>query len=822
MDDRYFYFALADPDFFDLPGTGDHPELPVPAHLVAAFTRAAHGPWVAFLPPHQVLADAGWKIHVSAVPEHARHAVEVVARVCAAEHVPWKMMRTERLVQASQHKYAPQSLSGKVCVLYPRSDDQTALLIERLAADLTGVVGPRITGDHSHPTAPLGVRWGAYKEHWLEAADGRVVPGAQGPDGGVPDDRRRPAPNVPAVVADLMRAEREPQPLPVQAARLVHRCNAGSVYDAQLTDGRRVALKEARRHAGLDGDGIDAVVRLRHEYAVLQRLSGSGVAPEPIDYWEVEASEFLVMEWVDGEPMGQHISRHHPGARADLGADVSADFAEWVAQISVELSEVVRRMRALGVAHGDLHPGNVVLGPCGPTLVDFEAASLDGTVATRTIGTPGYVYEHADPVARDDFALQRTLATLKNVDVPLLDRRPDLAPILGCPTVAAEPVDVPATTADLLERLVEGLLGRATPERSDRLFSGGIEQFTTPLGAHNLLSGAAGVLLALHSMGYEPDPRHLDWLADLPEGPDTQVHGLAEGVEGVALALALLGRPEQAEVLIDRLSPSLPRSLSWTRGRSGCAVALVELGIALDRADLLERGVEAGDGVLRAIRDEATTVAGPGLLEGWAGMALALMRIGEAVPSRTASYENGAGHALRREERLLRTVDGHLVAAPGSRVRTGLGHGSAAFALALALAHHRDRDAMASLGDSVAAGLRTTPTPLAGLMDGAAGIAATLRLRGERGTADLLDARAGRYCTPTARGWSTLGAARLRCSDDLMTGAAGLIATLGDSGAKRIAEVLRLPEASPPTTANDTCHAGSLAVPTLARAQTGV
>jgi hypothetical protein len=53
--------------------------------------------------------------------------------------------------------------------------------------------------------------------------------------------------------------------------------NGGGVYVGRDTrDGRSVVLKEARPHAGLTGDGADAVTRLRREHDALRRLAGIG------------------------------------------------------------------------------------------------------------------------------------------------------------------------------------------------------------------------------------------------------------------------------------------------------------------------------------------------------------------------------------------------------------------------------------------------------------------------------------------------------------------------------------------------------------------
>ncbi|MEO9324026.1 hypothetical protein ABFT23_11080 [Nocardioides sp. C4-1] len=823
MDDRYLYFALSDDDYFDVPwGAGDGTEpLRVPDGLLPGWQVDERGPWRVHRPPDHVGPDVGWKVHVTARPHDARRTLETVARVCAAERAAFKVVRTVGLVQAAHAKYAPASLAGKVCAVYSDDDDHLTRLVAHLGVALAGRPGPRIQGDLAHPSAPLGLRFGAYREHWVEAPDGRTVPGMRADDGPAPDDRSvLPGRMLPDDVARLLASAHREHPLPVSGVTLVHRSNAGSLYRAVLDDGRAVALKEARHHTGLTAQGVDAVARLRHEEAVLQRLSGHGIAPEPVDYWELVSSDILVMEWVDGGSLVARLGRTHPAGRPGASEHEVRRYHAWAEAVADELADLVARLHDLGLTHGDLHPGNVVLGPDGLRLVDLECASIDGHVATREMGTPGYALADADPFRRDRFALDRTRAALHDPDVSLLDRRPDLRPRLQ-PTDSstAEPgvPDVPPDAA-LLDRLVDDLLARASPERSDRLFAGGIEQFTSPLGGHDLLSGAAGVLLALQAAGRPPDPDHLDWLAAVPGG---RRPGLATGVDGVALALALLGRHEEAATLVE--APDVARHLGWASGRAGQAVALVELGRCLGRADLHDLGLTVADDVARAAADPAVTLSRPGLLDGWAGVALALLRVAElaeldADPCRASSLRVAAATALRRELEVLTPMGECLVATPAGRVRAGLGHGSGAFALAVAaLGVHDASDALLDDAGARAARACRQVVPVAGLFDGLAGHAAVLRAWGRHPDAEVLEHRAGWHCVPTRRGWSALGAQRLRCSDDVQTGSAGLVAALGPGGTTRLGHVLRLPR-----TGHDTCHVPSLPTATAEASRTDV
>lgn len=813
VDDRYLFFALTDADFFDVPwAVADDP--PLETEHVSGFRQVTAGPWIMHLPDAGRLPDSGWKIHVSALPHSVHRTAAVIARLCATERVAWKIIRSVSLVRAAQGKYAPRSISGKVGVVYPRDEDQLIRLVTRLAAELEGSPAPRIHGDYNHPAAPIGIRWGSFQEKWIETADGRTVPGAATAQGVRQDDRSSSRRALPKRLVPAFTPRDPAEPLPLTQVRVVHRSNAGALYDALLEDGRRVAVKEARHHAALSPEGSDAVARLRHEHAALRRLSGQDIAPEPIDYWELTDSDMLVMTWCGDESLSVRVGRTHPASSPAAEAAGELRYRAWVEETTAALTGMVESMHRLEVTHGDIHPGNVVLGPDGPRLVDLEAASIDGVAVTCTMGAPGFHLDDPDPLARDLFGLARTCAHLRDPDIALADRRPDLAAAAFGVGPDADGADAPVGVVAMLDRLADDMLARATPERDDRLFPGGSEQFTRPLGAHDLLSGAAGSLLALQAHGRDPRPAHLDWLARPTSGAAT-CRGLGEGVDGIALALARLGRPEQAAALIDRCPAQPPSGLSWARGRAGCAVALAELGILLDRSDLSERSRDLTHEIIAEIDNPTEPLTAPGLLEGWAGVSLALLRIRDLLPDEHAPLTTAAGAALRREQIMLREVHGVLVGCPGGRHRIGLGHGSGAFALAARALDDSALD-LARAGLAAARAAQRVTSPVAGLLEGLAGAAAVLHAYGENEALAAVDERATWHCAPTRRGWSVLGAQRLRCSDDLATGSAGLIAALGPDRAQRLSTVLCLPVWTPADSADDSCHSRPLPSDTAA------
>ncbi|WP_369779554.1 serine/threonine protein kinase [Streptomyces sp. R33] len=186
---------------------------------------------------------------------------------------------------------------------------------------------------------------------------------------------------------------------------LVGRLGAGGmgvVYLAQGPDGRLVALKRLREELASDSEFR---ARFRREAATLLRVQGTCTAQ--VLAVEAEASSpFVVMEYVQGPTLAEHVGEHGP-----LRGDMAHAFA-------VGLAEALVAIHRAGIVHRDLKPGNVLLSDQGPKVIDFGIARADdATALTRTgiaVGTVGYmapeqVRGQAGPPA-DVFAWALTVA----------------------------------------------------------------------------------------------------------------------------------------------------------------------------------------------------------------------------------------------------------------------------------------------------------------------------------------------------------------------------------------------------------------------------
>ncbi|MFF0260480.1 class III lanthionine synthetase LanKC [Streptomyces microflavus] len=827
-------YCLADRTYFDtparLPDADSRYRLdtdPPPA----GWRREAVGLWTSLVPEHAELAEQGWKIHVSTVPDEAEATLRDTARICLDRGVPFKFLRSTRALSLMADKHMNRSGAGKFIAVYPPDDTVFQVLAEELSTALAGRSGPYVLSDLRIGDAPVYTRYGAYVPRWCADADGSRVLALRDPSGRlVPDERgvvfRTPSwVEVPSFLRPHLaaRAAARDDTFPYTVTEALQFSNAGGIYLAKDREtGRRVVLREARPHCGLDGAGDDAVTRLHREHRALTTLAGLDCVPEVHGVRTVWEHHFLIEEHIEGNTLLEEIVGRFALVRGAVTAEELAPYVAWTDAMVGELSRALEGIHARGLRFGDLHPSNIIVRPDGRiALVDFEYATALDDQDTPLAGAQGLQAPPGTPGAEADaYALWATWLTMLMplTEMAGLERAKALTleswarSRYGLPAGAgpARPALLrglddsrrrEAEVAALFEpevdwteirtRLLAGIHAGATPERTDRLFPGGPGLFAT--GGTDLANGAAGVLYAVHRTGAPVPEEWTDWLAAAALRRDPAgAGGLFDGLPGTALVLTLLGRAEQGRELWERaMSTASPApSADLFTGRAGIALAALRMARASDGP---EPGTRLIDTALSTARDLDLLARGEevdgmrlpesaGLLRGLSGAALLHLELhaltGEdwlREAARTA-VEREAGH-------LVTLDDGTVQVRDGGRNLLYLNQGSSGVALVAQAytARHEDR-ALGALIPGVRKGCAMEFVREPGLFMGRAGLVATA---GQLSP----DSRTGPEVLSSVRNltWHLLadedrllvpGATLRRCSADLATGAAGLLLSL--------------------------------------------
>ncbi|MEV8508961.1 class III lanthionine synthetase LanKC [Actinoplanes sp. NPDC051475] len=831
MDRRYDAYCAADPLFYESLATvqrsaGDFPAARRP--LPEGWRIRAHEDWLIAGPDGARLPRQGWKIHSSGCPQNAQRIVDTIWHYCVPRGISFKFLRSRQVLFMRNSKYSPRASSGKLATIYPLDDAGAHTILTELGALLAGEPGPYILSDLRWGDGPLHVRYGAFAHLYCVGEDGDLVPALGGPDGTLEPDRRQAVFSLPSWLElptylqphlDARNAVTT-NDLPYRVTQVLHYSNAGGLYAAEdQRTGERVVLKEARPYAGLDGRGDDAITRLRREHEMLDRVADAGVTPRVHDRFPLGEHEFLALEYVEGEPLNRLIVQKYPLTDPDADAAALGDYTEWALGIHRQVEQAVRALHDRGIAYGDLHMFNIMVRPDGRiALLDFEVAAPIADQRRPGLRNQGFAAPR-DRVgaAVDEYALACLAIALFLPLTPLL--RLDLAKVRHLADVIAEHFPVPRELLDHAVAVVEGpsaarvaavgtrdwsvfdpepeawprardalvraILGSATPERTDRLYPGDIEQFR--VGGLGIAYGAAGVLYALAESGVDIPAEHGDWLLKRAADPGFDPrHGFLDGLHGVAYVLDHLGDRQPALDLVERclaagwegLGPDL------AGGVAGIGLNLLHLAGRTGETALRAAALRAAD-ISRDRLGDVDSVPGTsggrhphaGLTRGSSGVALFFLRMYEATGDR--EHLDLAATALRQDlRRCVTRPDGSLEVDEGWRTMPYLAEGSVGIGLVLDhYLRHRADEQFREASEAIARSARSPMYVQPGLFAGRAGIVAYLALRGDPDVSGQVR-RLAWHALPYGGGLAFPGEQLLRLSMDLATGTAGVLLAL--------------------------------------------
>lgn len=826
MDERYDSYCAADRLFYDSLGSAvAQPVFPAAERPVpTGWRREPLDDWLIYGPDGGSLPQQGWKVHISAGLTNAERVLDTVWDYCVPRGLSFKFLRGPRTLLLRNSKYAARAASGKFITVYPRDDAELELTCKELDKLLAGECGPYILSDLRYGAGPVHVRYGGFAARYCHSPDGQVVPAIEDDTGALVPDRREPVFHVPSWITlpDFLgphlaaRNDTSTNQVPYRIERVIHFSNGGGLYVGRdLRSDTEVVLKEARPHAGLDADGVDAVARLAREAAALRQLADLPQVPRVHDEFTLGEHRFLALEFIQGRALNKVLVDRYPLIDADATPEDRAAYARWARHVHEQVESLIAAIHQRGLVYGDLHLFNIMIRPDDQVaLVDFEVAAPisghrrpglrnQGFAAPRDRSGPA-VDRYALACLRLALFLPLTqlvrLAPTKaahladiiaaNFPVPRSFLDPAVEEITGAPRPTADPhtdLDADDWPAQR-DRLTRAITASATPERDDRLFPGDIEQFRS--GGLNLAHGAAGVLYALAVSGAGRWPEHEQWLARRATTPPSGTRcGFYDGLHGVAYTLEHLGRRQDALDVLDIClrEPVDGLDHSLASGLSGIALNLAELAARTGEQSLRDAAWRAAERVIDRLADDpGPDISGgrhpyAGLLRGRTGPALMLLRLHELTGD--DDLLEHAATALRQDlRRCVLRPDGALEVNEGWRTMPYLAHGSAGIGLVLdQYLRHRADDRFAEASAQIRRAARSPFYAQSGLFTGRAGIIAYLAASTHDADRRELDAQLRRlswHALPYRDGTAFPGEQLLRLSMDLATGTAGVLYAL--------------------------------------------
>lgn len=840
MEQGHEVFALADEDFYDSPLLASRDDKTFAAATRPApegWKRANTDDWAMYAPRDLQLPAQGWKIHASACLDNAEEILDIVWDYCVARRIAFKFIRNSELLFLRNAKYADRALSGKFITIYPGSDERLETVLRELDELLQGRPGPYILSDLRWGAGPLFVRYGGFAERYCAGPCGERLAAIQDGRGQLVPDRRESTfsppdwVRLPDCLAPHLDARNSVsvENLPYTIERALHFSNGGGVYGGvDKASGEPVVLKEARPHAGLTRDEVDAVARLERERDILEGLAGLDAVPALRDYFAVGEHRFLVMDFVEGATLSELIVQRYPTSFASA-EPATAEYATWALQIIERLERAVHAVHDRGIVLGDLQPTNVIVRPNGQVvLIDLEGGWEVDSPRRQTLAASGFAAPRGcSGVDVDRYALACLRLSIFLPLTALLGRDPakagqlaaDIARLFGVPrawlaaaveviAAATEPAASATVRPPRLEptpagwertraSMARAILASATPQRADRLFPGDIRQFDT--NGLNIAYGAAGVLYALSATGAGRFPEYEQWLVKRATDPGVAPRtGFYDGLHGVAFVLDQLDRRDDALAVLEIAQSIVNRreegtlGLDLFGGLAGIGLNLAHFAAATEDRALWEATLRIADLVAERLGDEddVETVSGTehphaGLTRGSSGPALFFLRLYERFGA--AAFLDLAASAIRQDLRrcIVREDSGAMHVDEGWRTMPYLADGSAGIGLVIDdYLVHREDEQFAAAATAIRRAAESAFYIQSGLFWGRAGM---LLFHG-RGRGTSPD-RAAVIAEHVRRlNWHALtyegqlafpGERLMRLSMDFATGTAGVLLALG-------------------------------------------
>ncbi|MEU8800605.1 protein kinase [Spirillospora sp. NPDC048819] len=164
--------------------------------------------------------------------------------------------------------------------------------------------------------------------------------------------------------------------------RLEHRLGIGgqgTVYVGATSTGEPVAVKLLHPHLVSNEQARTRFVR---EMQIAKRVAPYCTA-EVLDSGIEGGHAYIVSELVDGPSLQESVRETGPRGGAALE------------RLAINTVTALAAIHRANVVHRDFKPGNVVLGPDGPVVIDFGVArALDlnqSIITSQAVGTPGYM-----------------------------------------------------------------------------------------------------------------------------------------------------------------------------------------------------------------------------------------------------------------------------------------------------------------------------------------------------------------------------------------------------------------------------------------------
>ena len=600
--------------------------------------------------------DQGFKIHISSTYEDSQSVLNLVFPYLIKKEISFKYVNNKKTYKNSISKNGIRTFSGKFITVYPNSNVFLKTLKELHELTKFFKKGPYILTDKRYKDGNIFFRYGAFKEILNEYGEHCI----QDEDGNLILDVREPEYHLPSFVKEPKELyeedEEEDENSPFykyEFTEVLKFSNAGGVYVAhRKSDNKKVLIKEARQgilsmvHTNLTAEEL-----LKDEYDSLLKLKDVKGVVNPIEFFKVWESSFLVEEFIEGLELETWIPAEYDFYNKNYDA-----YFEKSKKILENLYKVLLEIHSFNIAICDLQTRNIIVTEnLDIKIIDLETATNTESNYEKGLTTEGFYHELAvKPICRDFYALNRiatrmflpltsmfnvvgSLENIKYISWIRENLREDIYKwfitfqkkvisnieesykiFKNCYNFSHHSYNK-ENFQSVYNKILNGFLENININ-SDSLISGSIAQFEEDCGKYNLKNGGFGAVLLLNRANLLTDDI-IKWVnrAIVNINENKYNEGFLTGLSGIALTLYEIGFKDDAIKLIKKIKLKNEKrdiDLSFSSGYAGIGLAYALMYNETKDEYFLEKSKEVSDYIFINYKDYSKQ----GFLEGRSGI----------------------------------------------------------------------------------------------------------------------------------------------------------------------------------------------------------
>lgn len=326
---------------------------------------------------HEIQTQS-WKIHISCTLSNYIDIINASLKFLLSEKITFKIVKDIEIYLKNSRKTGDRSSYGKFITVYPKSDEEFLVTIEKLYNLLAKFGGPFILTDKRYKDAKcLYYRYGTNKPSGKFDKYGNELFLIKSEEGEEIDNRNLAYFNLAKGIKNPIQDDIDPSESEVLLKRynvkkVIRFTPVGGIYlvEDKKTD-EKLIIKETRPHTGIVDEKIDALYIRKKERDNLAKLACFDFIPKIRGEFYDWENHYLVIEKLKGKRFDDWSIENFPFA-FDSKPDEVKKYLTQLIEIIEKLIENLNLVFEKGYYIGDISPDNLLIKNGKINILDLE------------------------------------------------------------------------------------------------------------------------------------------------------------------------------------------------------------------------------------------------------------------------------------------------------------------------------------------------------------------------------------------------------------------------------------------------------------------